>query len=172
MTVLIGKEGAAPVALKGLTVRSFLVAWIALGLSAAAPLCRAKQVPAAPRYVLLVDTSVRMAGQRAAVAQAVEDKVASGFDGKATAGEVFALWPFSDVALTGAFLPVTWSPRTKDLYAKRMARAVEDQPFSGSPRLDHALAQASQLIRSGGALTLFVFTDGTVPMVGTPFDTQ
>ena len=123
------------------------------------------------RYLLVVDTSVSMSRQKAITLDTVGKLILSGVSGRIHTNEAWTIWTFDDRLHTNVFPTQMWDPRRRGEAANRAYRFLRDQRFKKKKgRLDKTLAAVTDEAEFSGALTVFLFTDGTEPMKGTPFD--
>ncbi len=142
------------------------LAWgLILGLLAACVPATGESRPPV-RYLFLVDTSARMAGNKAAIGNAIGDRVGSGLDGQMRPGDVFVIWTYDQNVVTNAYLPAAWTRRNRQVLGKRLVRAFEDQFFQGEARLEPAIEQVLKFGGTSPALTVVVINDGMSQLTG------
>ncbi len=125
------------------------------------------------RFVFLIDTSSAMSRQKDQTLDSVSRLILSGVGGRIQSGDVWSLWTMDDKLHTDFIPPQRWDPQQRGDVANRLYRALRDQRFSKKkPPLDKALAAVAEEAKISGTLTAFLFTDGSVPIKGTPFDEQ
>ncbi|PYM16413.1 MAG: hypothetical protein DME18_01515 [Verrucomicrobia bacterium] len=97
--------------------------------------------------------------------------ILSGVGGRLHAGEAWSIWTFEDQLHTNVFPAQLWDPRRREEAANHAYRFLRDQrPKKNNGHLDKALAAIGGEASLSGTLTVFLFTDGTEPIKGTPFD--
>jgi hypothetical protein len=123
------------------------------------------------RYLFVVDTSSAMSRQKDITIDTVSKLILSGLGGRIRTGDPWGIWTFDDQLHTDSFPAQTWnSPQRRDV-ANRVFRFLRDQPLKKKKgHLDEALAAIADEAKISDDLTVFLFTDGTVPARGTPFD--
>jgi hypothetical protein len=123
------------------------------------------------RYLFLIDTSSAMSRQKAVTADTVSRMILSGIGGRMQIGNSWNLWTIDDQLHTNAIPAQTWDPRQRADLANRMFRFLRAQRFNQEKALlERALAAVAEEAKLSGALTVFLFTDGSAPVKGTPFD--
>ncbi len=123
------------------------------------------------RYLFLIDTSSAMSRQKAVMADTVSKLILSGIGGRIQIGNAWNLWTIDDQLHTNAIPAQTWDPRQRADLANRIFRFLRAQRFNKKQALlEKSLAAVAEEAKLSGALTVFLFTDGTTPVKGTPFD--
>ncbi|HXT39855.1 MAG TPA: hypothetical protein VN887_07525 [Candidatus Angelobacter sp.] len=123
------------------------------------------------RYLFVVDTSSAMSRQKDIAIDTVSKLILSGVGGRIRPGDAWGLWTFDDQLHTNIFPAQKWdAPQRRDV-ANRVFRLLRDQPHKKKKRhLDQVLAAISDEAKNSDGLTVFLFTDGTEPVKGSPFD--
>jgi hypothetical protein len=123
------------------------------------------------RYLFLIDTSSAMSRQKAVTADTVSRLILSGIGGRIRIGNAWNLWTIDDQLHTNAIPAQTWDPRQRADLANRIFRFLCAQRFNQKKALlEKSLAAVAEEAKLSGALTVFLFTDGSTPVKGTPFD--
>jgi len=123
------------------------------------------------RYLFLFDTSSSMSRQKAVAADTAHQLILSGIYGRMRAGDTFGLWTFDERLHTNVFPSEMWDPRKRHAAANRAYRFLLGQRLNKKDlSLNQALDAMTQEAKTSGALTAFLFTDGSEPVKGTPFD--
>jgi len=123
------------------------------------------------RYLFLFDTSSSMSRQKAIAADTAHQLILSGIYGRMRAGDTFGLWTFDERLHTNVFPSEMWDPRKRHAAANRAYRFLLGQRLNKKDlSLNQALDAMTQEAKISGALTAFLFTDGSEPVKGTPFD--
>jgi hypothetical protein len=120
------------------------------------------------RFLLLIDHSPDMATRQIATAQTVYDLVRTGFQNQIQPGEQFALWFYGSRLQTNA--PFIWQPGREVFTAQRAANLFGGRIYSRLRPRDPTLADAAPIIAASPKLTILIFTEGSQPLAGTPFD--
>lgn len=123
------------------------------------------------RYLFVVDTSSAMSRQKDIAIDTVSKLILSGVGGRIRSGDAWGLWTFDDQLHTNIFSAQKWdAPQRRDV-ANRAFRLLRDQSLKKKKRhLDKVLAAITDEAKNSDDLTVFLFTDGTEPVKGTPFD--
>ena len=123
------------------------------------------------RFLFLIDTSSAMSRQKTVTLDTVSRLILSGIGGRIQTGDAWNLWMINDQLHTNAIPAQTWDPRQRAELANRIFRFLRAQRFKKKKALlEKSLAAVAEEAKLSGALTVFLFTDGSVPVKGTPFD--
>jgi len=123
------------------------------------------------RYLFLIDTSSTMSRQKAMTTETVSKLILSSIAGRIQPGDTWGLWTFDDQIRTNVFPALKWDPRVRREIAAGAYRFLNDQRFKKKNwSLEKPLAAISDEAKLSGDLTVFLFTDGSRPVKGTPFD--
>lgn len=115
----------------------------------------------------MVEVSPEMATRQIPSAQTVHDIILTSFEGAIKPGELFALWFYGSRLQTNA--PIIWREGHEAAMARYSANLFGGRIFS-KLRPRNTLADAAPFIAAAPKLTIFLFTDGSHPITGTPFD--
>ena len=123
------------------------------------------------RFLFLIDTSSAMSRQKTVTMDAVSRLLLSGIGGRIQPGDAWNLWTVDSQLHTDQFPPQRWEPEKRAEVANQMYRFLRSQPFKKkqSP-LEKPLAVVAEAAELSEGLTVFLFTDGSAPVKGTPFD--
>ena len=123
------------------------------------------------RYLFLVDTSSAMARQKNVTLDTLSKLIAGGVGGHIHTGEFWNIWTFDDQLHTNVFQAQMWNLAPRNDAANRAARLLRNQTFKHKKgRLAGPMAAIADEATLSGALTVVLFTDGSEPLNGTPFD--
>ena len=123
------------------------------------------------RYLFLVDTSSAMARQKNVTLDTLSKLIAGGVGGHIHTGEFWNIWTFDDQLHTNVFQAQMWNLAPQNDAANRAARLLRNQTFKNKKgRLAGPMAAIADEATLSGALTVVLFTDGSEPLNGTPFD--
>ena len=123
------------------------------------------------RFLFLIDTSSAMSPQKTVTLDIVSRLILSGVGGRIRSGDAWNLWTIDDQVHTNAIPAQLWDPQQRADIANRMFRFLRDQPFNKKKALlEKALAAVTEEAKRSETLTVFLFTDGSKPVKGTPFD--
>jgi hypothetical protein len=123
------------------------------------------------RYLFLVDTSSAMSRQRNITMDTISRLILNGIGGRIHTGEAWNIWTFDDKLHTNVFPAQLWDLQQRAQVADRAYRFLRDQRLNKKKEhLDKPLLAVANEAERSGALTVFLFTDGSEPIKGTPFD--
>ena len=122
------------------------------------------------RYLFLIDTSAAMSRQKEKASDTIHRLILSGIDGRIRTGDTLGIWTVREEIYTNAFPARMWVPAEKQELATRAYRFLRDQKFTKKARLDGLWTAIEDAARASGALTVFLLSDGTSQLTGTPFD--
>jgi hypothetical protein len=123
------------------------------------------------RCLILIDTSSAMSRQKDVTTDTVSKLVLGSFGGRIRTGDAWTIWVFDDRLRTNGLPPQTWDPRQRQDIATRAYRFLNEQRFNRKKAaLDKAMDALNDEAELSGDLTVFLFTDGSKPVKGTPFD--
>lgn len=120
------------------------------------------------RFLLLIDHSPDMATRQVATAQTIFDLVRTGFQNQIQPGEQFSLWFYGSRLQTNA--PFIWQPGREVANAQRAANLFGGRIYSRLRPREQTLADAAPIIASSPKITILIFTEGSQPLAGTPYD--
>jgi hypothetical protein len=121
------------------------------------------------RYLFLVDHSPEMATRQLATVQVIYNSIRSGFQNEIHPDEKFAIWFYGSRLQTNA--PFTWQPGHETEIARAAANLFTGRIYSRMRPREQTLADAAPFIAAAPKITVFIITDGSQPLAGTPFDT-
>ena len=123
------------------------------------------------RYLFLIDTSSAMSRQKTVTMDTMSKLILSGIGGRIQSGDAWNLWTIDDQLHTNVIPAQRWDPQQRADLANRIFRFLSAQRFNKKKGpLEKSLAAAAEEARLSGTLTVFLFTDGSKPVKGTPFD--
>lgn len=122
------------------------------------------------RYLFIVDTSSAMSRQKDVAIDMVHRLILSGINGRIKTGDVLGIWTFNDKLYADVFPPQMWAPQQRRDVANIAYRFLRDQKLAKKARTDEVVTAIRQAAGLAGTLTVFLCTDGTSPIKGTPFD--
>src|SRR4051812_2010932 len=120
------------------------------------------------RYLFLIDHSPEMATRQIATVETIYYLVRTGFENQIQPGEKFALWFYGSRLQTNA--PLTWQPDRKIELARIAANLFTGRIYGRIRPREKTLADAAPFIATSPRITIFIFTDGSQPLSGTPYD--
>lgn len=126
----------------------------------------------ANRFLVIIETSRAMRGQKEAVGKALEQVLASRADGQLHRGDTLGVWTFNEDVYTGRFPLQVWSLEAGPTITGGILEFVKGQPYEKNGRFDNALAGMYEVMKISDLITVLIFSTGTEPMRGTPFDKE
>lgn len=130
---------------------------------------RAAAVAENLRYLFLIDHSPEMATRQIATVETIYYLVRTGFENQIQPGEKFALWFYGSRLQTNA--PMTWQPERRTELARNAANLFTGRIYSRLRPREKTLADAAPFIAASPRITVFIFSDSSQPLSGTPYDT-
>ncbi len=121
------------------------------------------------RFLFIVDASAAMKPLEKNVREAVFDLIYSGMRGQMTNGDTYGIWLVNGQNNT-SFPMETWKHKHILELAAGAASYVKTNGAKGKAHLEVAFADVQNVLKNVGDLTVILVTDGSSPMVGTPFD--
>jgi len=122
------------------------------------------------RFLFVVDTSASMARQKEVAADAMGKLIAAGINGRIQTGDLLGVWTIGDKLNRAAYGPKMWSDASRPEIAGQVFNLVRDARSSKPANLGMAVAAVREAAQASGSLTVFLVTDGTALIQGTPFD--
>src|SRR5689334_12964011 len=151
-----------------------LIFLVSLVLCFCAPPLRAQNakppVLSSNRFLYVFDISAPMHKQAAAIQKSVGDMLESRASGQLHYGDTLGVWSFDTEVHAGFFPLQTWLPGQEQEISLRIAEYLKQQPVAKKSRQDKVMDSLSEVIKGSDTLTIFLFSTGTTPLRGTPFD--
>lgn len=122
------------------------------------------------RYLIVVDSSSSMARQKDTTADAIGKLIATGINGRIQTGDLLGVWTITDKLNRTAFGPRMWVDAERPEIAGKVFNLVREGKSAKTANLGLVIAGIKEVARASGSLTVFLVTDGSVPVQGTPFD--
>ena len=124
------------------------------------------------RFLFVVDTSAGMKRHLADVLSVAQDIIRSSANGQLHNGDTIGVWTFNETIYTGNLPLQEWAAEDSEEIALRMTEFFRQQPFEKRGRLDLAMTGVSEIVKHSDIITIFIISDGSSRMQGTPFDQQ
>ena len=121
------------------------------------------------RYLFLIDHSPEMATRQIATVETIYYLVRTGFENQIKPGEKFALWFYGSRLQTNA--PMTWQPERRMELARDATKLFTGRIYSRLRPREKTLVDAAPFIAASPRITVFIFSDSSQPLSGTPYDT-
>jgi hypothetical protein len=122
------------------------------------------------RFLFLIDTSSAMSHQKTVTMDTMSRMILSGIGGRLQKGDLWCLWTLDDKLHTDVIPVQKWDPERRGDLANQIYRYLRDHSFKKKALLGKSLAVVAEEANFSGTLTVFLFTDGSKPVKGTPFD--
>lgn len=123
------------------------------------------------RYLFLIDVSENMSRVQEVAADTASRLVMGGFNGRARIGEQIGFWTIGKQLETNALPATMWVPQSAIELGNRVYRSIRDQKLAkGGADIALALRAIRIAELHSGALTVFLISSGSDPVIGTPFD--
>lgn len=124
------------------------------------------------RYVVAVDLGAEMKPRMENIRKTVVDLWVNGISGLARTGDAIAIWPFQEQVDRTSFPVHVWiSTLTQELATDADNRLKKLRPSKKS-QLQGVLSALLEESKRSGVLTGILLTDGSKPVLGTPFDAR
>jgi len=145
---------------------------LAAGVQAAAQSETPSQPPPIYRYLVVVDTSPAMSARKETTSDTVHKLLFSGVLGRMRTGDTLGVWTCGTRDRRELVPARIWDSRVRARldFANLIYRLLEQREFAGKAGLDTVIPDLNLEARRSGSLTVFLFTDGSKPVKGTPFD--
>jgi hypothetical protein len=140
---------------------------IPLGLSVA---LGCGTVSAENRFLFIVETSKAMRRNLDATRTCVEASLIRSISGQIRAGDTIGVWTFDSELHTGVFPMQRWSPEARAYLAETTSAFLKQQRCRGKASLSEVLPEMFNVIENSDVITVLLFSEGSQPMQGTPFD--
>jgi hypothetical protein len=123
------------------------------------------------RFLFVVETSSAMSRLGHSSRQAVFDLIWSGLDGHMRPGDTYGVWTYNAEPQPGKFPMQVWGTNTVEL-ASRAGIFLREQPLEKRTKFAPLMASLKTVIQVVKDVSIFVVTEGTVPVEDTPFDAE
>lgn len=121
------------------------------------------------RFLFIVDASAAMKPLETKLRETVFDLIYSGMRGQMTNGDTYGVWLVNGQNNT-SFPMETWKHKHILELAAGAASYVKTNGAKGKAHLEVAFADVQNVLKNVGDLTVILVTDGSTPIMGTPFD--
>jgi hypothetical protein len=144
---------------------------LCLVLSVLTPVLGAEITTSSNRFLFIIDTSAAMKPLEMPLRETAFDLIYSGARGRMTNGDTYGVWLVSDRTDT-SFIMEMWKQKHNVELAAKAAAHVKARGLKGKAHFELALADVQRILKSVGDLTVILVTDGSTPILGTPFDEE
>ena len=149
--------------------RAIVGAMLCLLLSVLTVAAQAGPNPNANRFLFIIDTSVAMKPMEKKLHETLFDIIYSGARGRMTNGDTYGIWLVNGTNDTS--FPMETRKKQHALEgAAKAASHLKGHGLKGKLHLEVAMADVQNVIKNVGDLTVILVTDGSTPIMGTPFD--
>jgi hypothetical protein len=128
--------------------------------------------PARERFLVIVETSAAMQKRADNTQKALGSVIASGLKGEMESGCTVGLWTFNEQLFTGQIPLQLWTPDNRQRVAQALMQVVQQQKYEKASRLGMAWQRATNIVAQSERITVLLFTAGSEPVIGTPFDAE
>lgn len=160
------------------SVQTILVVVLALATGVLSRIPAEEAVPsaandAAPeRFLVIVEMSAAMQKRAENTQKALGSVISGGLKGQLEPGCTIGLWTFNEKLFTGQLPLQLWTPQTRQRVALAMVQVLQQQKNEKAGRLSVAWNAATNIVAHSERITLLLFTTGSEPVTGTPYDAQ
>jgi len=137
----------------GLVLLLAAASWASAGITTAP-----RKGPDGNRFLFVVDTSSSMKPIEDSGRQVVFDLVYSGIEERMRPGDTFGVWTFGESVKMGAFPVQLWSSEKSMGLATEVSQFLKEHSNGRSSRLDAAITNIEQLIKSVKDLDVVIVT--------------
>jgi hypothetical protein len=152
----------------------FLVQWMVLATVLAPKAFGAKALtnalPSGNRFLFVVETSAEMSRLEHGGRQAVFDLVYSGVEGRMSKGDTYGIWTFNQNVYAGVYPMQVWDSQRNLEHASAVGRFLKVQKYEKEPNLTNVVKYLQMVARTVKDVNVFLVTDGSSTITGTPFD--
>jgi len=129
-------------------------------------------LPAPERFLLIVETSAAMQKCATNVQGMVGYLFSSGLTGQLKLGDTLGVWTYNNELHTGEVPLLRWVPQASREIASKLAQFVQKHPYAKPSHLGPVMEQLTNVVADSDKLTVILISNGSEPLVGTPFDGQ
>lgn len=122
------------------------------------------------RFLVVVETSAAMQKRAENTQKALGSVISGGLQGQMSVNSTIGMWTFNEKLFTGQLPLQLWTQTSRQRVAVTMVQFLQQQKNEKAPRLAAAWEAASNIVAQSERITVLLFTSGSEPVVGTPFD--
>jgi hypothetical protein len=126
--------------------------------------------PAKERFLVIVETSTTMLKRTNNTERALGSIISTGLKGQIASGCTIGLWTFNEKLNTGQVPLQLWTDADRQRVALNLVQAVQRQKYEKTGKLGVAWTVATNIVAQSERLTLLIFSSGSEPVTGTPYD--
>lgn len=160
------------------SVQTILVIVLALATGVLSRIPAEEAVPAAAndaapeRFLVIVEMSAAMQKRAENTQKALGSVISGGLKGQLEPGCTIGLWTFNEKLFTGQLPLQLWTPQTRQRVALALVQVLQQQKNEKAGRLAVAWNAATNIVAHSERITVLLFTSGSEPIAGTPYDAQ
>lgn len=124
------------------------------------------------RFLVIVEASAAMQKRAENTQKALGSVISGGLKGQIEPGCTIGLWTFNEKLFTGQVPLQLWTPQTRQRVALALVQVLQQQKNEKTGRLSVAWNAATNIVAHSERITLLLFTSGSEPVTGTPYDAQ
>ncbi|HZL13730.1 MAG TPA: hypothetical protein VFC85_06255 [Verrucomicrobiae bacterium] len=122
------------------------------------------------RFLFIFDTSSDMKKRVPAEQKALKELLALSVGGQLHSGDSMGVWTFDRKLHAGEFPLQHWDASDAVMIASNITRFIDKHKYSKKTSFAALQPVLNQVAANSERLTVFIFSDGETPMVGTPYD--
>lgn len=126
--------------------------------------------PAKERFLVIVETSTTMLKRTNNTERAIGSVISTGLKGQFESGSTIGLWTFNEKLHTAQVPLQVWTDSNRQQVALAVVQAVQRQKYEKTGKLGVVWAIATNIVAQSERITLLIFSSGSSPVTGTPFD--
>ena len=126
--------------------------------------------PAKERFLVIVETSTTMLKRTNNTERAIGSIISTGLKGQIESGCTIGLWTFNEQLHTKQAPLQVWTDADRQHVALPLVQAVQRQKYEKTGKLGVVWAIATNIVAQSERITLLIFSSGSSPVTGTPFD--
>lgn len=126
--------------------------------------------PAKERFLVIVETSTTMLKRTNNTERAIGSILSTGLKGQIESGSTVGLWTFNEQLHTAQVPLQVWTESNRQQVALAVVRAVQRQKYEKTGKLGVVWSVATNIVAQSERITLLVFSSGSEPVTGTPYD--
>jgi hypothetical protein len=126
--------------------------------------------PAKERILVIVETSTTMLKRTNNTERAIGSIISTGLKGQFESGSTVGLWTFNEKLHTAQVPLQVWTDSSRQQVARAVVQAVQRQKYEKTGKLGVVWSVATNIVAQSERLTLLIFSSGSEPVTGTPYD--
>lgn len=122
------------------------------------------------RWLFIFNTSAAMRDRADGVLAVTQDLLTSGMHGNLRAGDTIGIWTYNNELRADEAPLQTWSPEAAPGIAANTLQFLSRHKYEKPAAFGDVLVNMLRVIKMSDVITVVLISDGSDPMVGTPFD--